>query len=141
MIKTVSMFLLLTLPALGQAVKIGDSVELEATHSLGVPLHREPRSSMFDRVGDGEVVRVVGVAQSNRWFQVAVGDGRAGWIVEKYIGRVVASEAMVDAAEDELAVWSSPKGCKRVSPPDDGFPWRRANCGSRRGTSAGSPTE
>lgn len=98
--------------------EVGQVVELKATKPIGVPLHREARSSLFDRAQTGTKGTVIGTAKQGRWLQLVLEDGRTAWIVKKYVGRVVEPDGnggpSPDPFGDELAVWSSLSQCEAV---------------------------
>jgi hypothetical protein len=94
--------------------RLGDEIELRARHHLGVPLHRLPESTNdFDRVPDGAHAIVREIQDDADWFRLEIADGRGGWIVKRYIGRVIAGTEPTETQDAEL-VWSSLEGCQQV---------------------------
>ena len=83
-------------PAWAIDVSPGDSVELDATSALGVPLHETSESSLMGRAADGTIAEVIETANDQRWIKIRLPDGREGWIVERYIERVIAGTDPVD---------------------------------------------
>lgn len=97
--------------------KVGDRVELKATHHLGVPFHKEPRGTPdFQRVPDGTTATVTELAQEGRWLKLQLAGGNTGWILAKYVGRVIAGDQPPPPPESdaERQVWESPEECQRV---------------------------
>lgn len=98
------------LPSEAVTINAGDCVKLNATHADGVPLHRESRSSMFMRLPDESVVRVLQTTNSN-WIEITH-DSRPGWIVKKYVENVVPCDD--DNGDDEVdygSVWENGDQC------------------------------
>jgi len=110
--------LVLIAPASAQDVAIGDNVVLRATSPLGVPLHREARSSLFGRAPDGATGSVLDLAQDGRWLKLQLVDGRTGWVVSRYAAAQTASgpttPAVSPASADEAAVFGSREQCEQV---------------------------
>ena len=48
---------------------IGQRIELKATHPLGVPLHRESRSSLFGRAPDRSKAKIMDLNANQRWLR------------------------------------------------------------------------
>ena len=104
------------------AYEVGQVVELKATKPIGVPLHRQAKSSLFGRAQTGTKGTIFDTAKQGRWLHLALEDGRTAWIVEKYVARAVevgsddgsSPGTTVDPSDDELAVWSSPSQCEAV---------------------------
>ena len=69
-----SAFLVAT-PSWAINVSPGDHVELQATSSLGVPLHRTSSSSLSGRAPDGTIAEVVGTANNKHWVEIELPDG------------------------------------------------------------------
>lgn len=115
--------LLVPLAACGQiSPRVGDTIELEATSHLGVPLHSRPEpTDDFQRVADGARANVLEVRPDGRFLRIRVlPDGPEGWIVPKYVLRVVTGSAPVTtpappqtggAGEREAEIWASPQSC------------------------------
>jgi hypothetical protein len=59
--------------------KVGDWIELKATNPSGVPLHKEAKSSLKDRVPDGAKARILELAKSGHWLRIRLEDGKEGW--------------------------------------------------------------
>ncbi|EAZ92223.1 hypothetical protein CY0110_24971 [Crocosphaera chwakensis CCY0110] len=83
--------LLVTQPAWAINVSPGDRIELQATSSLGVPLHDNPSPSLVGRTSDGTIAEVVATANNQRWIEIELASGAQNWIVERYIRRIVSS--------------------------------------------------
>jgi endonuclease YncB( thermonuclease family) len=65
---------------------IGDQVTLRASSRAGVPLHQEPRGTNdFQRVPDGTRATVIDIAEDGRWLQLALPDGRTGWVMSRSV--------------------------------------------------------
>jgi hypothetical protein len=77
--------------ATAAAQQTGDTIELNTERTDGVPLHRNPRPSMFARVADDSVGTVIAVTLDRRWINIRLDDGRTGWIVPRYVGRIVSA--------------------------------------------------
>jgi hypothetical protein len=85
----VAVLLLLATSSWTQDAAVGSRGELKATNPLGVPLHRQARSSLFGRAADGTIGTVIDLQNQNRWLNLTLPDGRTGWIVSGYVGRVL----------------------------------------------------
>ncbi len=83
--------LVMVAPSWAINVSPGDSVELKATSSLGVPLHRTSSPSLVGRTPDGSIAEVVGTDAEQHWVEIKLPDGQERWIVERYISRVLSS--------------------------------------------------
>jgi endonuclease/exonuclease/phosphatase family metal-dependent hydrolase len=95
--------------------KVGDRVELKATHHDGIPLHKEPHSTHdFQRVPHGTAANVMETAQDGRWLKLQFEDRKSGWISTKYVGRIVSGDQLVPSGDIERQVWGSPEGCQQV---------------------------
>ncbi|MEO1208231.1 MAG: endonuclease [Cyanobacteria bacterium J06638_20] len=79
-------------PALALEIEFGQQVELKARSSLGVPLHELPQPSLFGRAPDRAKATVIGFDDQKRWINIQLSDSREGWIVERYIGKVLTTE-------------------------------------------------
>ena len=113
----VALLAVLLWASVASAQEVGDAVRVKAAHGLGVPLHREARSSLFARLADGSVANVVAIGHQGRWLRIDAGNGMEGWIVRRYVDEVLDDSTSVprhDSSSDELAVWSSPQGCEAV---------------------------
>ena len=102
---------------MANAQEVDDEVRVKAAHELGVPLHREARSSLFARLADGSVAKVMEIGDQGRWLRVDAGNGMEGWIVRRYVDEILddsPSAPRQDPSSDELAVWSSLQGCEAV---------------------------
>ncbi len=92
--------LLIAEPSWAIDVSPGDRVELQATSSLGVPLHRTSSSSFTGRAPSGTIAEVLGTANNQRWIEIELPSGAKNWIVERYISRVLDSQGeTVDTRE------------------------------------------
>ncbi len=92
--------LLIAEPSWAIDVSPGDRVELQATSSLGVPLHRTSSSSFTGRAPSGTIAEVLGTANNQRWIEIQLPSGAKNWIVERYISRVLDSQGeTVDTRE------------------------------------------
>lgn len=78
-------------PAWAINVSPGDRIELQATSSLGVPLHDNPSPSFVGRTPDGTIAEVIATANNQRWIEIELPSGAQNWIVERYIRRIVSS--------------------------------------------------
>jgi endonuclease/exonuclease/phosphatase family metal-dependent hydrolase len=111
---TALLFLLIAAPSEGQGPPIvGDTIQLRATHHLGVPLHALPQpTDNFQRVLDGAQAKVLEIREG-RWHRIRVlPSGPEGWVVAKYIFRVVTEPPPGGgAAEREAEIWESPESC------------------------------
>lgn len=105
----------------------GDWVILMSSKSLGIPLHSEAKSSLFDRVKNGTRAKILDTAKKNTWFNVLLEDGRKGWITNRYIQkRIQTPQDVTEALKKQAAairpvsdpvkrIWSSEKGCKSIT--------------------------
>jgi len=104
--------------AFAQDIAVGDPVVLRATSPLGVPLHREARSSLFGRAPDGATGSVLDLAQGGRWLKLQLVDGRTGWVVSQYVATQTdagpTTPAIPPASADEAAVFGSREQCEQV---------------------------
>ncbi len=92
--------LLIAEPSWAINVSPGDRVELQATSSLGVPLHRTSSSSFTGRAPSGTIAEVLGTANNQHWIEIQLPSGAKNWIVERYISRVLDSQGeTVDTRE------------------------------------------
>jgi hypothetical protein len=111
----VTVLLLLATSSWAQDVAVGNRVELRATNPLGVPLHRQARPSLFGRAADGTIATVIELQNQNRWLHLTLPDGRSGWIVSSYVGRVLPpGPPPPNPANDVWEVWSSAERCGTV---------------------------
>lgn len=103
-------------PALAIDLEVGQWIELKATHRQGVPLHQQPRPSLMGRAPDIARAEVLAMEQAQHWIQIRLEDGRAAWIIENYVGRVVEAPSPPSGAtgNDEWLVWGSGAGCRQV---------------------------
>ena len=67
-------------PLMAVAQQVGDTVELNAERTDSMPLHRNPRPSMFARVADDNVGTVIAMTSDRRWINIWLKDGRTGTI-------------------------------------------------------------
>ena len=85
--------LALLTPSTGGArppLAIGQRIELRAFKPQGVPLHRQPRASLFGRTPDGSHAVIQALTPNERWLQIQLdADHRTAWIVRKYVRRVL----------------------------------------------------
>lgn len=113
-----AMLVVLASIPVAEAQQVGDTIELNAEHADGVPLHAGPRPSMTGRIADGSGAEVIGATADKHWLNVRLPDGRTGWIVPRYIGRVVPPPNVPGkrpALQDQEArVWASRTGCLDV---------------------------
>ncbi len=112
----VVLFFLVVLCGTAEAldVAVGDWVQLKATIPQGVPLHSQPSPSMIGRLPDGTRARVIELADDGHWLKLAPQTGPAGWIIERYVGRVLPPPALGPDPADERTVWESEAGCRQV---------------------------
>jgi len=96
-------------------------VRLRATHHEGVPLHPGPLAgASFERVPDGTVVTVIGRADGGHWLNIRTPAGRAGWIIERYVGETISGGPGAPPAppppgtEREPEVWESATSCRQA---------------------------
>jgi exonuclease III len=104
-------------PAWALEVNVGQQVELDAKKPIGVPLHRLPQPSLFSRVEDETVATVIGLDSNRHWINIELPNERRGWIVERYVARVLSEPQVpeVDPTRDDVfAVWSSARQCEAV---------------------------
>ncbi|ACB53280.1 unknown [Crocosphaera subtropica ATCC 51142] len=90
-LSTLFCILLVAKPSWAINVSPGDRIELQATSSLGVPLHDRPSPSLVGRTPDKTIAEVVAIANDQRWIEIKLPSGAQNWIVERYIGRIVSS--------------------------------------------------
>ena len=77
---------LLLTASLAWTAAVGDQVTLQARHRAGVPLHQEPHGTHeVQRIPGGTKATVTALAQDGRWLQLALPDGRTGWVTSSYI--------------------------------------------------------
>lgn len=116
----VALLVLMPLAAFAADFAVGDQVVLRPTNPLGVSLHREARSSMFDRGGDGTRGQVTDTAQDGRWLPVDLQDGRTAWVVSKNLEAATGSPSQptpqpgATFADDEGQVFASLQGCEAI---------------------------
>ncbi len=109
-----TVLLLLSTSCWALEVAVGSRVELKATNPLGVPLHRQPRPSLFGRVADRTVGTVIGLQNENRWLNLTLPDSRTGWVVAGYVSQVLPPTPVVNPRNDVWEVWSSAERCETV---------------------------
>jgi hypothetical protein len=114
---------LIALPALALDVEVGQQVQLKARIDEGIPLHRDSSPSLFDRVKDGTIVKVLDTANDQSWINIETPDGKKGWIVERYVAQVLDRLVLPndndnnssDLVDDILTkVWTSANACDAV---------------------------
>ncbi|MDJ0728755.1 MAG: endonuclease [Crocosphaera sp.] len=100
LLSTLLCVLLVAKPTWAINVSPGDRVELQATSSLGVPLHDSPAPSLVGRAPSGTIAEVIATANDRRWIEIELPSGAQNWVVERYISRVVSSSGeTVDTRE------------------------------------------
>ena len=101
-----------TPPSFALDVHPGQSVELKQRNRLGIPLHRESRASLIGRIPDGTVAKVLSTDDAQHWIQVDLPDSRQGWIVERYVDKVLGTPGNGGPVTDpngsklKLAAWN-----------------------------------
>jgi endonuclease/exonuclease/phosphatase family metal-dependent hydrolase len=105
-----------SLPLLADEPQVGDTVELKASHHLGVPLHSDPDPPFddFERVADAALAEILEIRDGGRWNRIRVeSDARDGWVVERYILRVVENGGGPPSADErESEIWQSGQACE-----------------------------
>ncbi|MGH9673335.1 MAG: hypothetical protein ACRD44_09150, partial [Bryobacteraceae bacterium] len=109
-------FAILTMAAWApaQEISVGSWVQLKATSSLGVPLHKDPKPSLVGRAPDGARAEVIELADSGHWLKLRFEDNVSAWVIERYVDREVAAPSSASPTEDELKVWKSLEDCRTV---------------------------
>jgi hypothetical protein len=100
------------LPVCAIDVEVGQWIEVKATTPQGVPVHRNPQPSLVERLRDGTRAKVAELANDGHWPRLNYGTGKTGWIIDRYVGRVV-SEPPPTAGPDQIeqAIWTSQQAC------------------------------
>jgi endonuclease/exonuclease/phosphatase family metal-dependent hydrolase len=108
--------LVLAQPALALDVQVGQWVQLKATSPQGVPVHSQASPSMTGRLPEGTLAQIVELAEGGHWLRLMVEGASAGWIIERYVARVVPGPTPPAGSDpaDEAAVWGSAAGCQQV---------------------------
>ncbi|ELS03441.1 putative extracellular nuclease [Xenococcus sp. PCC 7305] len=127
------------LPALAIDVQVGQQVRLKARNDLGVPLHEQSFSSLFDRVADGTVAEVLDTANDKTWLNIKTPDNKIGWIVERYVAQVLEGSPVLNpppvlpgdggnvAGDIPTRVWTSANACDAVVKGDELLPRSDSN--------------
>ena len=91
-------------------VNPGEKVELQATNRLGVPLHKRAQNSLKGRIQDGTIAEVTDTIENGHWLKLNLSDGRDGWIIEKYVAKVISFDEddnnTFDGETIKVATWN-----------------------------------
>lgn len=106
-------FLIFASPCNALNINPNDYIQLKATKPAGVPLHREAKSSMFARLPDKTIVKVLQTTHTN-WLKAGSED-LTGWIVKKYVDKAVqvspGSGPTFPEGAQESRIWQSDDLC------------------------------
>lgn len=104
-----------------QDFQVGQSVILEATKPIGVPLHRQPTSSYLKHVPTGTQAVIQQIAQNGQWLLLRLPDLSTAWVHKKYIqveSPQPASSAVPKmpkiTAGGEHEVWAGREPCEKI---------------------------
>ncbi len=93
------------------AIGSGRTLELQARHESGVPLHGSPGSgSVIARLADGSKARLEGQSADGRWYEVSQGSVR-GWITRRYVVGATSSARAPRSALPEDSPFASKSAC------------------------------
>ena len=100
---------------------VGQRIELKAFSNLGVPLHREARSSLVGRAPDGSKAEILEFNINRHWLRIQLEtNDQTAWIVSRYVRRIIEGEPTPEngeapgVTEDERQVWTSAEACEQV---------------------------
>ncbi len=104
-----------------QDFQVGQSVMLEATKPIGVPLHRNPAPSYLKHVPTGTSATIEQTAQNGQWLFLRFRNDDKAWVHKKYLKagssqpKPPAKPEIPRTAEGgEHAVWASRDQCEAV---------------------------
>ncbi|HNP61450.1 MAG TPA: endonuclease/exonuclease/phosphatase family protein [Nitrospirales bacterium] len=104
-----------------QDFQVGQSVMLEATKPIGVPLHRNPSPSYLKHVPSGTSATIEETAQNGQWVYLRFPNDDKAWVHKKYLkagspqpGPPAKPENSRTAEGGEQAVWASRDQCEAV---------------------------
>src|SRR5680860_271133 len=102
-----------------QDFQVGQSVLLEATKPIGVPLHRNPAPSYLKHVPTGTSATIEQTAQNGQWLYLRLPNDDKAWVHKKYLKtgspqpRPPANPDLpLTAAGGEHEVWASRDQCE-----------------------------
>ncbi|HNP29603.1 MAG TPA: endonuclease/exonuclease/phosphatase family protein [Nitrospirales bacterium] len=106
---------------LAQDFHVGQSVILEATKPIGVPLHRYPAPSYLKHIPTGTPATIEQTAQNGLWLFLRLPNNDKAWVHKKYLkagspepGPPAKPEIPLTAEGGEQAVWASRDRCEAV---------------------------
>lgn len=104
-----------------QDFQVGQSVILEATKPIGVPLHRQPAPSYLKHVPTGTPATIEKTAQDGQWLFLRLPNEDQAWVHKKYLKAgsphpkpPAKPEISKTATGGEQAVWASRDQCEAV---------------------------
>jgi endonuclease/exonuclease/phosphatase family metal-dependent hydrolase len=107
--------------AFSQDFQVGQSVILEATKPIGVPLHRNPAPSYWKHVPRGTPATIEKTAQNGQWLFLRLPNESTAWVHRKYLkadspqpNSSAKPEVPKTMAGGEYAVWTSRDQCETV---------------------------
>jgi hypothetical protein len=114
--------------AFAQNFEIGQSVNLQAIKSVGVPLHRKPAPSYLKHVPSGAPATIERISMP--WIHVRLVSGELHWVHTKYVQAASSIPNATDSptsaspsfpiggtsttGNGEEAVWASREQCEKV---------------------------
>lgn len=107
--------------AFAQDFQVGQSVILEATKPIGVPLHRQPTPSYLKHVPTGTPATIEKTAQNGQWLYLRLPNEDQAWVHKKYLkaGSPLPNPSpdpivIQTATGGERAVWASREQCEAI---------------------------
>lgn len=107
--------------AFAQDFQVGQSVILESTKPIGVPLHREPAPSYLKHVPTGTLATIEKTAQNGQWLYLRLPNEDQAWVHKKYLkaGSPLPNPSpdpivIQTATGGESAVWASREQCEAI---------------------------
>ena len=107
--------------AFAQDFQVGQSVILEATKPIGVPLHRQPAPSYLKHVPTGTPATIEKTTQDGQWLFLRLPNEEQAWVHKKYLkaGSPLPNPSpdpivIQTATGGERAVWASREQCEAI---------------------------
>ena len=102
-----------------QNFEVGQSVILEATKPIGVPLHRNPAPSYLKHIPTGTAAVIEQTAQHGQWLYLRLPNDDKAWVHKKYLKAgspqpkpPAKPDRPLTAAGGEHEVWASRNQCE-----------------------------